>query len=92
MQRLQSTLETNFDTDIVVNLNWGVKDLDRSNVGSWEPSEMGEIIWDDDFTVVPAENQQALLDLCDDLLSDNNTLVSAKQVTCWVKDFDYFVK
>ena len=56
MQRLQSTLETNFDTDIVVNLNWGVKDLDRSNVGSWEPSEMGEIIWDDDFTVVPAEN------------------------------------
>lgn len=41
----------------MVSIVWGVKDLDRSNVGLWDPTELGELVWDDDFDIVPADNQ-----------------------------------
>ena len=42
---------------IQVNINFGVKDLDRSGVGSWDPEDIGKLVWDDDFTVTPVANQ-----------------------------------
>ena len=42
---------------IFVNVNWGVKDLDRSKVDLWDAANMGELVWDDQFTVAPKENQ-----------------------------------
>ena len=42
---------------LVVKLNWGVKDLDRSEVGAWDPADIGELVWDDEFTVKPRRNQ-----------------------------------
>ena len=57
----------NYEVSIV----WGVKDLDRSSVSLWNPDEMGELIWDEDFTIEPPENQQAILDLCKDLQNDS---------------------
>ena len=50
-----------------VRLNWGVKDLDRSDAGLWDPKKMGKLIWDDNFTVSPKANQEALMGLCVDL-------------------------
>ena len=47
-----------------VQVTWGVKKLDRSKVGPWDNVGMGELIWDDEFTVAPSANQQALLDFC----------------------------
>ena len=41
----------------MVSIVWGVKDLDRSNVGLWDPTELGELVWDDNFDIVPADNQ-----------------------------------
>ena len=41
----------------IVNLNWGVKDLDRQGVSSWDPEDVGTLIWDENFTVTPMENQ-----------------------------------
>jgi len=38
---------------IQVNINFGVKDLDRNGVGSWDPEDIGKLVWDDDFTVTP---------------------------------------
>ena len=38
---------------LVVNINWGIKDLDRSEVGLWDPEVIGKIVWDEDFTVSP---------------------------------------
>lgn len=38
---------------IFVNINFGVKDLDRDGVGSWDPEDIGKLVWDDDFTVTP---------------------------------------
>ena len=41
---------------MVVNLNWGVKGLIREET-FWDSSAVGELEWDDDFTVAPVENQ-----------------------------------
>ena len=38
---------------IFVNVNFGVKDLDRDGVSSWDPEDIGKHVWDDDFTVTP---------------------------------------
>ena len=38
---------------IFVNVNFGVKDLDRDGVSSWDPEDIGKLVWDDDFTVAP---------------------------------------
>ena len=70
-----------------VNLVWGVAGLDRSEVGLWDPDNVGKLIWDDSFTIVPPENQQALLDTCADL-RDNFELVKFNDVVCWIEDFD----
>ena len=42
--------------EIFVELCWGVKDLDRSEVGEWDSNDTGKLIWDDTFTVTPVEN------------------------------------
>ena len=76
---------------LVVKLNWGVKDLDRSDVGLWDPQEIGKIVWDDDFTIAPRANQQALMDLCTDL-RDNFELVKNNGVQCWILDMAEFVQ
>lgn len=60
---------------IFVNLNWGVKGLNREDTDLWTASQRGQLIWDEDFTVSPPANQQALLDLCRELSDPSNTLV-----------------
>ena len=37
----------------LVSIVWGVKDLDRSEVGLWDPEVLGELVWDDQFDVSP---------------------------------------
>ena len=44
-----------------VSITWGVKDIDRSQIGKWDATNMGILEWDDEFTVAPVENQRALL-------------------------------
>ena len=58
-QLLQNTFSKNSDQAgaFMVSIVWGVKDLDRSNVGLWDPTEIGELVWDEDFDIVPADNQ-----------------------------------
>lgn len=45
-----------FDEAIVVKLNWGIKDLDRSDVGLWDSIDVGRLVWDEEFTVSPRRN------------------------------------
>ena len=76
----------------MVNLVWGVKDLDRSDVGLWDPDELGELVWDDDFDIAPAVNQQSLLNLCDELLNYQPQMVKESGVNCWIKDMDEWLR
>lgn len=60
--------------NIMVKINWGIKDLDRSDVGLWDSKNLGKLIWDDEFTISPPPNQVALMDFCTEL-RDKNPLV-----------------
>ena len=76
---LQDEVESNFVTlgsfvaaanirgAMFVSLSWGIAGLNRQEVNLWDPSKMGELIWDETFTVLPEANQQFMLDLCADL-------------------------
>ena len=75
-----------------MDLCWGVKDLDRSRVKAWDADYTGELIWDDTLTVTPVENQQALLQLCEDLRRTDNDLVKGSYVNCWISDLDQFIR
>lgn len=81
----------NIKGNIFVNINWGVKDLDRSDVGSWDSEYAGNLIWDDEFEVTSPESQKAFLDFCTEL-RDESDLVIDNDVTCWILDLDDFVK
>ena len=62
-----------------VNIIWGVKDLDRSDVALWDPEDLGRLKWDESFTVTPVENQEALLEFCR-FLQEGSPLVKDKEV------------
>lgn len=81
----------NVKGSIYVNLNWGVKDLDRDDVGAWESDNAGVLIWDDNFTVSPKENQQFMLDFCNELMFDTDVVLD-EDVKCWILELDNFVK
>lgn len=53
LMQVWKTVETNFPIGAIVELNvdiyWGVKDIDRDKVVRWDPSYVGEVIWDESF-------------------------------------------
>ena len=46
----------NQEDAFLVDIVWGVEDLDRSNVDTWDPESLGELIWDEKFDITPAAN------------------------------------
>jgi len=74
-----------------VDLSWGIAGLDRSDTNKYDPSDIGTVIWDDDFSLLSAANQQAVLDTCN-VLGSNMELVSDREgsVRCWIIDFDIY--
>ena len=75
----------------LVSIVWGVKDLDRSEVGLWDPDVLGELVWDDAFDVSPEENQKSLIKLCEELRNDHE-LVKDNEVICWIEDMDLWLR
>lgn len=75
-----------------MHLNWGIKGLDREDVGLWDPTDIGTLIMDDTFNIVPAQNQKALLDLCNKLKDGRIELVKDNEVTCWILDMQEMIQ
>ena len=80
----------NSEDTLNVKLHWGIKGLDRSQVGIWDPADLGTLIWDEKFSIYPRRNQQAILDLCK-TLRERTDLVQSERVQCWLEDFDEYV-
>lgn len=72
---------------LFVNINWGVKDLDRDGVGTWDPEDVGKLVWDDSFTMSPQANQQSILDLCASLKTNPN-VKEPNDNECWIEDMN----
>lgn len=69
---------------------WGVKQINKDSVTLWDPEELGTVEFDESFDLSPVEAQQSILDLCQKLR--NQTFVASSQVTCWIEDFDSYIK
>lgn len=93
LMQVWQTVEKNFPVGAIVELNidifWGVKDVNRDDVVKWEPSYVGEVIWDDSFDLSPEANQQNLLDFCTDLVTQD--FVADDYVKCWTDDFNLYL-
>ena len=85
------TETVNSQDTLNVVIHWGISGLDRSVVKAWDASSSGKLIWDEDFTILPAANQQALLDLCQSL-RQNSTIVYEERVTCWIEEMKRYVE
>ena len=88
--QFEFTETSNSQNTLNVVFHWGIKDLDRSEVKAWDARSAGSLIWDEEFTITPPENQQALLDLCQEL-RETDRLVKDESVTCWIEEMDRFV-
>jgi predicted RND superfamily exporter protein len=53
--------------DIDVNIYWGVKDIDKSKASMWDAHYIGEVIWDEKFSIYPKDAQMSIVNLCKDL-------------------------
>lgn len=42
-------------------------DLNKNNVGTWDPEDRGEIEWNDSFNLAPIANQNFILSVCNKL-------------------------
>ena len=95
--RTQDIMLDVFDTGLgtpstlSVQVTWGVKELDRSQIKDWDPTDVGILVWDDKFNVAPPENQQAIYDFCE-MLEFESDVVKDGIVECWIKMFDTFVR
>ena len=45
---------------IEVSFIWGIKRLDRSGIGRWEPENRGKLVYDEEFNLAPEANQLRL--------------------------------
>jgi len=70
----------------------GLDGVDQSDVAKWDPSEIGEAEFDEDFDLRPGANREALADLCRRIQS-NETLSrgGTESVTCWISEFQEFL-
>jgi len=50
--------------ELRITIHWGLDGVDKSEVGSWIPTDLGTLIFDDKFDVSPPANQLALLTFC----------------------------
>ena len=78
-------------SSLQIQITWGIKGMDRSRVGAWDAFDVGELQWDEEFTVAPVENQIALMKFCDYLL-EKSSVVADGVVSCWIKNMDTFVR
>ena len=72
----------------MVNINWGVKDLDRDGVSTWDPEDVGKLVWDDTFTMTPVLNQQSVLNLCASLKTNTELVKEPNDMECWIEDMN----
>jgi len=70
---------------------WGVKDIDRSNYGTWQ-SGGGDIVWDDIFDLRSSEAQQHIYDFCI-AIAEDETLVADQEgsLSCFMIDFKDYI-
>ena len=91
-----NAMEYNFTSDnfldSTISLYFGVSELDDSDTSQWDRTNMSQPILDVTFNPYSKESQLFLLDMCGDLKSQPKQFVIPGTVSCWLEDFDLFLK
>lgn len=76
---------------IVVDLMWGLKGIDKSDVYYYNASDIGEPLWDEEFDMTPSENQLYLYNFCQMIKKKNEMLFHKGSITCWLENFKKYL-
>ena len=73
-------------------ITYGIEGVDRSDVGTFEPDDIGDVLWDDDFSMWTTAQQNYLYTTCQEL--KNSSLVyeppNSEFVKCPIEEWkDY---
>lgn len=69
---------------------WGVQGVDREGTSKYDPESVGSPIYDDSFDLKPADTQDFMLKVCNDIAKNSDLLSQTRQndpVNCWIRDF-----
>ena len=69
---------------------WGAKDIITDKVNRWDPEDIGEIVWDDEFDPTSEASQTFLLNLCKKL--NEQSFLFKDSMVCWIDNFETFIK
>lgn len=69
-----------------INFFWGAASIDKKQVNKWDPDDIGELVWNDEFDPSSEEAQKFMLNFCVEL--EKQEIVSSDSMICWVKYFN----
>lgn len=78
------------DDGLIVNIFWGVKDIDKQGGSQWDSFHIGKAILDEQFDLSSEEAQSTMLTFCADLKKQD--FVRNGNVNCWIEKFQKWVK
>jgi hypothetical protein len=89
------TTEVEESNHIVINLAWGLKDINREGDNPWDPNFIGEVVFDEEFNLPKPESQQYLLEMCEVVRSQEIVSLDEPQEEeifwCWPQTFKDYV-
>lgn len=64
---------------------WGVKNISKEGVGSWDAEVIGTAIMDDNFDISSKKAQESFLKFCADIKDQD--FILDRGVKCWIETF-----
>lgn len=71
--------------NVMVSIIYGLDHLETGHISKWDSKTLGDLVYDDTFTVSAEANQQRILDICSELRT--SSIVADGTVYCWMEDF-----
>ena len=70
---------------------WGAESIDLKNRNYWDIEQLGDVIMDSNFSMSKPEEQQFILQFCEDLRSVEGSFIVKGSADCWFKDFKLYL-
>ncbi|KAJ5072975.1 sterol-sensing domain [Anaeramoeba ignava] len=74
---------------VQVDVTWGLKGYDISNVNKFDPDSHGTVEWDNNFDLKPTQNQLWIESFCNKTAADPS-IVSENDIQCVMVDFHQY--
>ena len=89
LKKINEFTNSKDDEQLMVNILWGLKGINKEGIDKYDTSDLGKLIWDDNFDITEEHNQVRLFDICEVL--KNSPLIFDNEITCFLYDFKAFL-